>query len=54
MGEIFKAGCSRIPVYGKDRDEIVGLILVKDLLFIDVDVCEIMIEIAVYYIKYRK
>lgn len=38
MSEIFKAGCSRIPVYGKDRNELLGLILVKDLLFIDSEV----------------
>ncbi|KAM3568939.1 hypothetical protein VYU27_008948, partial [Nannochloropsis oceanica] len=28
---IYKSGFSRIPVYGKNRDDILGLILVKDL-----------------------
>eukprot|EP00953_Heterococcus_sp_UTEX-ZZ885_P001208 1156-Heterococcus_DN1.PRE.1 len=32
---IFKAGYSRIPVYGTDSHDIVGLILTKDLIFID-------------------
>jgi len=33
--EIFKSGYSRIPVYDKDRHDIVGLILAKDLIFVD-------------------
>ena len=36
--EIFKSGFSRIPVYDKDKDDIVGLILAKDLIFIDPEV----------------
>ena len=36
--EIFKSGHSRIPVYEKDRNDIVGLILAKDLIFIDPEV----------------
>lgn len=32
---IYKSGFSRIPVYGKNRDDILGLILVKDLLLLD-------------------
>ena len=28
-------GFSRIPVYGHDREDILGLLLVKDLIFID-------------------
>jgi len=28
---IYKSGFSRIPVYGKNQDDILGLILVKDL-----------------------
>lgn len=36
--EIFKSGYSRIPVYDKDRSDIVGLILAKDLIFIDPEV----------------
>ena len=35
LSEVFKAGCSRIPVFGRDRNDIVGLIFAKDLLFID-------------------
>jgi metal transporter CNNM len=33
--EIFKCGYSRIPVYEKDRTDIIGLIFVKDLIFVD-------------------
>lgn len=33
--EIFKAGCSRIPVYDGDHNDIVGIILAKDLIFVD-------------------
>jgi metal transporter CNNM len=36
--EIFKSGYSRIPVYEKDRDDVVGLVLAKDLIFIDPEV----------------
>ncbi len=35
IAEIFHAGYSRIPVYDKDKSDIIGLILVKDLIFID-------------------
>lgn len=36
LGEIFNAGYSRIPVYyGSDKNKIVGLILAKDLIFVD-------------------
>lgn len=33
--EIFKTTHSRIPVYDRDRDDIVSLILAKDLIFVD-------------------
>jgi metal transporter CNNM len=36
--EIFKCGYSRIPVYGDNRHDIVGLILAKDMIFIDPEV----------------
>ena len=35
--EIFKSGYSRIPVYEKDRHDIIGILLVKDLIFVDPD-----------------
>eukprot|EP01038_Epipyxis_sp_PR26KG_P009855 gene9855-13257_t len=35
LREIFKAGYSRIPVYDRDINDVVGLILAKDLIFID-------------------
>jgi hypothetical protein len=38
--EIFKSGYSRIPVYESDRNDVVGLILAKDLIFVDPEVCE--------------
>ena len=38
MTQIFKSGFSRIPVCGPEGiDNIVGLVLVKDLIFIDPD-----------------
>jgi len=33
--DIFKAGCSRIPVFDADHNDIVGIILAKDLIFVD-------------------
>jgi metal transporter CNNM len=33
--DIFKAGYSRIPVYDKDENDIISLILAKDLIFVD-------------------
>lgn len=33
--EIFKSGFSRIPVYERNKDDIIGLLLVKDLIFVD-------------------
>lgn len=35
LSAIFKEGYSRIPVYEEDRANIVGLLLVKDLIFVD-------------------
>jgi hypothetical protein len=35
ISEIFKTGFSRIPVYGSSRDDIVGILMTKDLIFID-------------------
>lgn len=35
MTDVFKAGYSRIPVYEKDRNDIVCVILTKDMLFVD-------------------
>lgn len=35
IAEVFKSGFSRIPVYEIDEDNIVGLLLVKDLIFVD-------------------
>eukprot|EP01041_Mallomonas_annulata_P006532 gene6532-13226_t len=35
LAEIFKHGFSRIPVYNKDKNDIVGLLLAKDLIFVD-------------------
>jgi metal transporter CNNM len=37
LSEIFKSGYSRIPVYGNDRTDIIGLVLTKDLIFLDPD-----------------
>jgi metal transporter CNNM len=38
LWKIFHSGCSRIPIYELDRNDVVSVILVKDLLFIDPDV----------------
>lgn len=34
---IFKKGFSRIPVFGKDHNDVIGLLFTKDLIFIDPD-----------------
>ena len=39
LSKIFKSGYSRIPVYGRNTNDIVGLILTKDLIFLDPEVC---------------
>lgn len=35
LNRLFRAGYSRIPIYERDQNDVVGLILAKDLLFID-------------------
>jgi metal transporter CNNM len=35
VAKIFKAGYSRIPVYEIDRNHVIGLLFVKDLIFVD-------------------
>merc|ERR1719502_124534 len=35
ISQIFKYGFSRVPVYGEDKDHISGLLLSKDLIFVD-------------------
>lgn len=35
--EIFRTGFSRIPVYEKDKHDIIGVLFVKDLIFVDPD-----------------
>jgi metal transporter CNNM len=35
IGKIFKAGYSRIPIYEISKSNVVGILLVKDLIFID-------------------
>ena len=35
IAQIFKTGYSRIPVYEVSRDNVIGLLFVKDLIFID-------------------
>lgn len=51
MAEIFKAGYSRIPVWDKDPNEIIGLILTKDLIFVDPGVFFLYYTIL-YYISF--
>lgn len=36
--EIFKSGYSRIPVYDRDVNDVIGLVLAKDLIFVEVEV----------------
>lgn len=35
VGKIFKTGYSRIPIYEVSKSNVVGILLVKDLIFID-------------------
>ncbi|CAM9396109.1 unnamed protein product [Scytosiphon promiscuus] len=37
LSVIFKSGFSRIPVFGKDHNDVIGLLFTKDLIFIDPD-----------------
>ncbi|CAN0228749.1 unnamed protein product [Laminaria digitata] len=37
LSVIFKSGFSRIPVYAKDHNDVIGLLFTKDLIFIDPD-----------------
>ena len=37
LSVIFKSGFSRIPVYAKDQNDVIGLLFTKDLIFIDPD-----------------
>ncbi|CAN0403524.1 unnamed protein product, partial [Ectocarpus sp. 13 AM-2016] len=37
LSVIFKSGFSRIPVFAKDRNDVIGLLFTKDLIFIDPD-----------------
>ena len=39
IGKIFKTGYSRIPVYEISRNNIIGLLFVKDLIFLDPEDC---------------
>lgn len=39
IGKIFKTGYSRIPVFEISRNNIIGLLFVKDLIFMDPDDC---------------
>ena len=50
LSEIFKSGYSRIPVYGVNKNDIVGLILTKDLIFLDPDVrtCRDLVLLSSY------
>jgi len=34
IARIFREGYSRIPIYDKDKNDILGLLLVKDLVFL--------------------
>lgn len=35
VSEIFRSGFSRIPIYGHSRNDIVGVLVTKDLIFVD-------------------
>jgi len=39
IGKVFKTGYSRIPVYEISRNNIIGLLFVKDLIFLDPEDC---------------
>ena len=42
LSKIFNSGCSRIPIYQDNRNDVIGLMIVKDLLFIDPEVSLIL------------
>lgn len=39
IGKVFKTGYSRIPVYEVSRNNVIGLLFVKDLIFLDPEDC---------------
>lgn len=49
IASIMQSGHSRIPVYDGERHNIVGLLLVKDLAFIDTDDCTPLRTVVKFY-----
>ena len=47
--EIMNKGFTRIPVYSKTRDNIVALLFVKDLAFVDPDDCTPLKTVIKFY-----
>jgi len=49
MTQVIKSGYSRIPVYSGERSNIVALLYVKDLAFVDPDDCIPLISVIKFY-----
>ena len=49
MTQVIKSGYSRIPVYSGERSNIVALLYVKDLAFVDADDCIPLISVIKFY-----
>ncbi|XP_042296276.1 metal transporter CNNM4-like [Sceloporus undulatus] len=47
--EIMESGYTRIPIYGRDRSDIVDMLYVKDLAFVDPDDCTPLKTITKFY-----
>ena len=44
MKEIYKRGHSRIPVYEHNKDNIIGILMVRDLLLINPDKIDVNLK----------
>ena len=49
MTQVIKSGYSRIPVYSAERSNVVALLYVKDLAFVDPDDCIPLISVIKFY-----
>lgn len=49
MSAIIKSGYSRIPIYSSERANIVALLFVKDLAFVDPDDCIPLLSVIKFY-----
>ena len=49
MTEIVKSGFTRIPVYDREKNNLVSILFVKDLTFVDPDDCMPLKSVSQFY-----